>query len=405
MSVARLVLVSYFYPPNYWSGGAARPYWFSRLLPEHGWETWVFAGPGQTVDPSVAAAKQESQNTVIRAGGLELRSSAPPGVSTHLKSIARLMVWPDGKRPWLRNAKQLKELVGRVKPDLMLACAPPFTDLLMVEKVSKATGVDYAIDLWDPWSDDLYDMYPTPVHRWITRRAEKRIFTRAKALFVINQAMQEELSARYPGLYVINIPFGFDPRRVQATALPRAKRFRLVYAGSFFGKHKQAKPLFTELRSIDRSLPVEFVFVGRKTQQVKQEIAKLSGLFPVAQSDQLSHQQAVEACQKAHGLLILITRGPAYHLVSTGKVYEAVGFGRALLGVVPSGTRIWEFLDQHRAYLADPDQRGQVKSAVERMVRDWQTSRLRVPDRQKALRFTWENIVAGLAEQLGHILG
>lgn len=395
----KLVLVSYFYPPHHWSIGAVRPFWFSRLLPNHGWDVWVFTSGGPVRDSSF----KEEGIKVIRTGSAELRSSAPPGVSTFGKSVARLFLWPDSRRFWLREAGRLEALVNDVRPGLILACAPPYTDLLLAERVSDRTGIPFAVDLWDPWAEDVYGMYPTPLHRWLTRRAEARILQKAKLVVVVNGAMRDALAHRYPGKRFVTVPFGYDPAEMPGPA-PRSDRLHIAYLGSLFGEHKRPEGLFRELLSLSHDLPVEFSFVGNKSGDARQLIRELARRFPTVDSDYLPHSEAMKLASSAQALLVLVTRGPSYELISTGKVFELLGMGRAILGAVPKHTWIWSFLAEHNAYLADPDEPGAIKEAIARMVGDWRGNRLRLPDPGKTRAFAWENLAGELSARLEEVL-
>jgi len=395
----KLLLVSYFYPPNYWSGGAARPYWFARLLPRANWDVTVFTAGGPAVDDSYPDA-----GAVIRTGKAEIRTPAQPGVHTPLKTLGRMFLWPDSRRFWLRETVSLRRLAAEMKPNLILACAPPYTDLLLAERVCRETGTKLAVDLWDPWKEDIYRMYPTRFHRWLTARAEARIFSRAAFVSVINPAMADSLRAKYPDLRVMSLPFGFDPDEIKSTPLPRAERFHLAYLGSFFGDHKRPEGLFPGLARLPDDLPVRFSFVGAKSDKVVASLRELSRRFPVQCLDYLPHREAVALASSAHALLVLVTRGPSYGLVSTGKVYEALAFGRAVIGVVPRDAWVSGFIAGHGGYMADPDEPDSVRSAFEEMVGDWQNGRLRLPDPGKVAGFRWENIVAGLAAELDGVV-
>ncbi|MGC8894914.1 MAG: glycosyltransferase [candidate division WOR-3 bacterium] len=395
----KLLLVSYFYPPHSWSIGAMRPFWFSRLLPDNGWDVQVFTSGGPTRDPSF----RDEGIRVLRTGGAELRSSAPPGVSTIGKTIARLFLWPDSRRPWLREARRLEALVKKTKPDMILACAPPFTDLLLAERVSDRSRVPFAVDLWDPWAEDVYGMYPTPFHRWLTRRAEARIFNKARVVLVVNGAMRDALAGRYPGARLWMIPFGYDPSDTPGPA-QSSERFHIAYLGSMFGEHKRPEGLFAGLLSLPADLAVEFSFTGNKSRKARELILELGKTFPVRESEYIPHAEALRIAGLAHALLVLSTRGPHYELISTGKAFEAIGMGRAILGVVPKATWIWRFLEEHNAYLADPDEPDTIKETLIRMFNDWRGARLRLPDPERAKALTWENLAQELSARLEEAL-
>ncbi len=401
----KLILVSYFYPPHSWSIGAVRPLWFSRLLPNHGWSVWVFTSGGPAKDESFGKPETDSAGPVVlRTRGSELRSSAPPGVSTLGKRIARLFLWPDSRRFWLREAGRLEALVKEIVPDLILACAPPYTDILLAERVSDRTGIPFAVDLWDPWAEDVYEMYPTPLHRWLTTRAEARIIRKARLTVAVNPAMEDALAARYPEGRFTTITFGYDPGEMPSSPAPTGQRLHIAYLGSMFGEHKRPEGLFGGLMSLPDDLPVEFSFVGNKSPEAKALIRRLAGRFLVRESDYLPHSEAMRVAASAHALLILSARGPHYEIISPGKTFEAIGSQRAILGVVPKETWIWNFLAENSAYLADPDEPETVSEAVIRVFNDWRDGRLMLPDPEKARAFSWENLVQELSSRLEEAL-
>ncbi len=334
---------------------------------------------------------------MISAGRGEVPSPIPPGENPWWKRAARLVLWPDSRLPWILKFRRLKQVAEEFKPQLVLATAPPYTPLIMAYKL----GYPYAIDLWDPWLDNFYDMYPTPLHRWLTARWERKVFERAEVVFAVNPPTAQALKGRYPGLRVEVVPHGHDP--LPPAPLPPGPRFVLSYIGSLFGEHKRPEGLFRELLSLPEDLKISFRFVGGKSEEALGWVRRLAQRFPVEERSLVPHSEALELMRSSHGLILLTTRGPHYQLVSPGKLGELVGSGRAVLAAVPKGTWLWEFVEGW-AYVGDPDEPGQVREAVLRMVRDWERGKLRLPPSSLAQEFTYERVLSKLEGVLRNII-
>ncbi|MEO0249615.1 MAG: hypothetical protein ABIN58_08780, partial [candidate division WOR-3 bacterium] len=190
------------------------------------------------------------------------------------------------------------------------------------------------------------------------------------------------------------------PDEMPSSPAPKGQRLHIAYLGSMFGEHKRPEGLFGGLMSLPKDFPVEFSFIGNKSTEAKVLIRKLGERFPAHDSDYLPHSEAIGAVSSAHALLILSTRGPHYELISPGKTFEALGTRRAILGVVPKGTWIWNFLDENNTYMADPDEPDEIKEAVIRLANDWHHDRLMFPDNEKIKAYAWENLARELSARL-----
>ncbi len=335
---------------------------------------------------------------VVSAGAPEVKSPVPPGENPWWKKLARLFLWPDSRVFWLLKFRKLKEVARDFRPDLILATAPPYTPLIMAYKL----GYPYAIDLWDPWLDNFYDMYPTPLHRALTARWERKAFTRAKALFAVNPPTAETIKKRYPSLRVEVIPHGHDPMPRQP--MPPGERFVLSYVGSLFGEHKRVEGLVEGLLRLPPDAPISFRFIGGKSKRTLRALKRLAARFPVEARAFVPHDEALNLMLQSHGLLLLTTRGPHYELVSPGKLGELLGAGRAVLAVVPKDTWLWRFVESW-AYTADPDEPESIKRAVLKMLEDWRAGRLRVPPPELGEEYLYERVLEKMERVLRGVAG
>jgi hypothetical protein len=143
---------------------------------------------------------------------------------------------PDRQVGWLPHA--LSHAARRLdgwRPDLIYASAPPFTSLLVADRLSARYRCPWVIEFRDRWTDDPY--YEKPSWRMaIETRWERRLVGRASGIVTVSTPWCDGFRLKYPGKPVATVLNGFDPddyARDDADP-PAAGPLTIVYTGAIY---------------------------------------------------------------------------------------------------------------------------------------------------------------------------
>src|SRR6185503_7673293 len=181
--MARVLVVSYFFPPL-GGGGVHRALGWVRHLPAFGWDATVLAaGPGgYWIHDETLAARVPASTEVLRveaptAVALWRRFVAKePGRTNEvrddrLRALARFVLFPDSYRAWARPAiAQGRARLAAGGIDAVLSTAPPETAHLVGEALAHGDPgkrLTWLADFRDPWVGLYYRTPMTPLHAYL----------------------------------------------------------------------------------------------------------------------------------------------------------------------------------------------------------------------------------------------
>ena len=182
-----VLYIAYYFPPLGLSG-VQRTLKFVKYLPSYGWKPTVLTvGPTgyYAFDESLLREIEEAQVDVIRTGSLDInrmmKGKRPvrmpsEGLRKILQFFGDLFLIPDSKIGWKRKAvKAASELLRTKHFDAIVATAPPQTDFLIGYILKKRFKVPLVLDYRDAWLEYPFKYFPTPLHRILHRRMERRV--------------------------------------------------------------------------------------------------------------------------------------------------------------------------------------------------------------------------------------
>jgi hypothetical protein len=197
----RVLIVAYYFPPMGMSG-VQRVAKFARYLPRSGWQPTVL-----TVEPAGYYAYDASLLDEIEQAGISMirtpsidptklfgrhKTVALPAEATRkrLAGLSQLLFVPDNKVGWYPYAVRagLRELKARPY-DAVFASAPPYTALLIAERLSTAGRLPLVVDFRDDWLENPRHSYPSVLHQALHRRMERRVIGRSKSVIAINKTI------------------------------------------------------------------------------------------------------------------------------------------------------------------------------------------------------------------------
>ncbi|MGH2568416.1 MAG: glycosyltransferase family 4 protein, partial [Bacteroidota bacterium] len=352
-SFRKVLVIAYYFPPLGLSG-VQRTTKFVKYLPKFGWKPTVLTVSPTgyyALDPSLLLDVEGTE--ILRTSSLDAnRIFRKQGIvnmpSERIRKILQFLgdtvFIPDTKIGWKPGAlKAAAELLNREQFDLMFATAPPQTDFLIGYELKKKFGLPLVLDYRDAWLDYPFKYFPTPLHRYLNYRMEKRVVAAADRIIVTHRRVKESILKRYHGLSyndVVIIPQGFDPDDFQFGAyepMPRHDRMRITHAGTFYGGRNPAA-LLRALSNIFKESPqlrqkVEVCLVGTVRQEDRQLVVQLGLQDEVKFLGYLDHWECTKYLLASDLLYFVLDND----YQSPGKLYEYFGARKTILASAVDG--------------------------------------------------------------------
>lgn len=412
----RVLVLAYYFPPMGLSG-VQRIAKFVKYLPEFGWEPVVL-----TVDPSGYFAFDASLAAEMDALGISVirtRSLDPTRLfgqqatvalpreekRRRLDGISQALFIPDNKIGWFPFAVAAAVRAHRSQPfDAVLSTAPPYTCHLIGAVLAKLLALPLVLDFRDDWVGNPRHRYATRVHRRVHQWLESWVLRQAHRAITINPVIQQALRARNGGAAASTdvhlLPQGFDPADMApATDTDPDGTFRLLYTGIFYDV--QTPDFFLRALQALRAdpnyadVPLLAQFVGLVPDASKALAAALGLADAVDFVGYQDHNVVIRYLHEATALWMMIGRGGDN--ISTGKLYEYIGTGKPILGMVPDGPARDTLAAYGAAYVTPPDDVPAITAALKRMVDAWRAGRWPCVSQEYVQQFNRRTLTQQLA--------
>ena len=360
----RVLVIAYYFPPMGLSG-VQRTLKFVKYLSQFGWHPTVL-----TVDPRGYFAKDETMLAELEGRNVTVVRTPPSGPARFLrkkdiveipaewkrKLLSRLsdtFFIPDNKIGWRRRAVAQALALHREAPfDLLFATGPPFTSFLIGRKLKRKINKPLVFDYRDPWVDNPFKFYPTPLHRLANIRLERKALRASSHVITTNRRVKEQILRRHRFLTYHDIDIisqGFDPadftpaarvaggKKTASAATQGEHRMRVTYAGVFW-EDRVPDFFLRALRDLFAEKPrlrgrIEAVFAGKFREENLKLVTKLGLQDAVRVLGYLPHRECVRELCASDVLWMTVGDDSG----SPGKVYEYIGARKPILGLVPEG--------------------------------------------------------------------
>jgi len=234
--------------------------------------------------------------------------------------------------------------VGKIikdeEPTILYATGDPFFPLLAAPYAKVRYGLDYVIDLRDPWKLAKPDVPPKNIKGKLFLLAndilEPIVINRASKIIVVSEKMAKEYREAYPKKKpedFIVIPNGFDPDDYDLIPEVACKEFTITYAGKFlFGKSYRDPSYFLEALKIlkKQGLKINFKYIGEINPNIN-AIVEEKGLNDQFQS--LGYIPYMDTISHMKGSDVLLLIGNGQETEQTGKIFDYLGCKRPVLAL------------------------------------------------------------------------
>jgi len=372
-----LLMCCYSYPPTP-DSGVYRNVKFVKYLPEYGWSpvvltTNVYGAEGghQRVEKIIRTSELVAlyhwllHKDFRRKRRIERSSTALPATRSERRKlkdavvefVARWVTVPDVRIGWVPFAllpawRSLRD----GETSVVYTSSPPESAHLLGLALKGLTGRPWVMDLRDPWTFEPTRsiLRDSDLRLAVERRLERACFARADAIVINTPEATERYRALYPehAAKMHTITNGFDGeelRRAESeVASTRAAAEGPVvvsHTGLFF---RYSRPGSRTPHALLRALAalrcdgeissrdLRVVFAGRLHPETVREISRHGLEDLVELPGHISHHEATRLMLESDLLLLHDPEGDGETYVR-GKLYDYIGSGRPILGMVPEG--------------------------------------------------------------------
>lgn len=378
-------MLSYHYPPLGGSG-SMRVLRFTRYLPEHGWRPIVISVAGGGNEPRDPGLLQQvpPEAEVHRVPCLEPDDFANTWRKPFQKIVRNLfktfdfVLFPDDRALWIGpSARKGERLAAEVGARAIWATGPPFSTLVAGLRLHQRTGLPLVLDFRDDWTG-FNDRFRSRGPRRQAREEalEQECLRAASAVVSVTPGIVDALRERRPpGMPEDRfhlLPNGFDPSHFTIPPPPRERpdEFRIVYAGSLYA-NRSPGPFLEGLRRWlerhpERRSELRVRFLGRVDPALEPLLAAPDLQDVLQRTAFLPHAESLAQVQSADLLLLIVDQVERADQIFTGKVFEYLGSGRPILGLVPPGSPLADLLERSGAgLLASPSDPEAIAAALE----------------------------------------
>ncbi len=351
----KVLIIAYYFPPMGLSG-VQRTVKFTKYLPQYGWKPTVLTvNPTgyYAIDESLLREVEEAGAEIVRTNSLDAnrlfkkkRVIKMPSewVRRVLQFLGDTFLIPDSKIGWKSKAlKKAKEVLKNEHFDAILATAPPQTDFLIGAALKKATGVPLIVDYRDSWLQYPYKYFPTPLHRYLHYRLEKRVLKAADRVLVTHRRVKENLIKRHRSLQYQDVTIlsqGYDPADLAVKPPERLQmplRMKITHNGTFYGRRNPATILRALKNILDKHTHlrgrIELNLVGNVRREDQRLVKQLGLQNDVLFHGYLEHLESVKQVLSSDVLWFVLDND----YQTPGKLYEYFGARKPILASVVDG--------------------------------------------------------------------
>jgi glycosyltransferase involved in cell wall biosynthesis len=353
-----------------------------------------------TLDLPFGIKKRIKKLIAGRKPSKDLSSGSPSaGKPNFLKRVIQNILLPDPQVTWLPVlARAARRIVKKRNIDLVLITVPPFSSVLLVEKLRKEfPKLAIVVDFRDEWLSTTFDLVSflfssgERAHS-VAVNAEASAVTHATAVVAVTEAARRLIRSRYPETPDSKfhlIPNGFDATRLRRSeSLPQPRpngKIVVTHVGTVYAS-TEPTALVEAVQSLSTEVKSRFTlrFIGhieeprfREALLQLGDMVELKGFLP---------QREALAAMNETDYVLLINHDP---LNVGGKFYDYVGGGKPILGCVHPEGETRRLMEELRAgwWAGNHDVDGIRKLFIEAAARGNSLLSSYRPDREKIAQY------------------
>jgi len=347
-------MIIYYFPPL-GGAGVQRTAKFAKYLAQAGWQVQVITvePPAFEVQDASLVSEISNEQIIVHRVAYEMpwrKLDQLPGGWRLRALMEKYFLFPDRMSAWFEPALAKAATICAAQPGIpIFTTSAPYTAHLIGRALKQKYKMLWIADFRDEWSENPYLKLPA----WLLKRhrsAEREVLLAADAVISVTNNITHGLQSLVPETQTIfrTIPNGFDPEDLQALTEFKFKNtdcFTIAHLGTLnearMGLIEQVIKGLIHLKESGQIPASKF-----RLRLVGSGIQKKVGLPTwVEWGEYLPHQEAL-AIMAASQLLLLAEPNPA---AFTGKIFEYLGLGHPILGLVHPASPAAALIDEAEA--------------------------------------------------------
>ena len=298
-----------------------------------------------------------------------------------LWNIFIMNIFYDEDRGWTEEAlKKAENIFTKENFDYILSSAPPIGSHIIGYNIKKIyPTVKWIADMRDAlWSHN----YPNNIKNKILKKA-KEILQKSDLLLAVSRPQlvkyREITNEKIDCLEIRN---GYDYNTELVRCLSKSKeKFTILYTGNFYGS-RNPQNFFLALEMLIKKKNIGNIYVeiigNNSPVNIPQSISKY-----ILEQDRMEYSDLIKYMYSKADLLLLISPSDIEEGVYTGKLFDYIGVGRPILGLVPKNDVAAKLIEKSKVgYLAENENVVDVMAAIERAYNDWKNKKILIADKE-----------------------
>ncbi|MCS6934810.1 MAG: hypothetical protein NZM35_06650 [Chitinophagales bacterium] len=394
------LVLTYYFPP---AGGVAvqRILKFCKYLPEFGWKpTIVTVDSGSYIFTDETLVRQvppdlnvhytssiepfRLYNMLRGVKGKNMPTLSVGGTTkkSWLQKVAEFLraniFIPDARVGWVPYAvSQSLKLFHEKKFEALITTGPPHSTHLAGLKIKNKTGIKWVADFRDPWTKNMINEYlpRLSVVNRIEKKMEESVLRHADAVTVVGKGMVSDFINRTSR--VIAIHNGYDEDDFHVGAISTAGYFMMRHVGNLILPMNVPVlwQTLSELRQSNRQFKEKFrlEFIGSYHPQTALDLEKYNLKDCTTLIPFVSHRDAIGYMKGAELLLFVVPNYTNRNWVITGKIFEYIASGSAIMPLGPADSDAAEILaSSGREKMIDYEDAAGMKKHIIDIFEKWQ---------------------------------
>ncbi len=370
-----VLVVVYYFPPM-GSSGVQRPLKLVKYLRDYGWEPVVLVpkpGAYSHFDDSLDDELRSLDLTIYRVhastpfhtrGIGSLLKILPEPLKEQLRRFSGNYFLPDNKTGWIEPAlTKADEIWPKHTFKAIFSTAPPYSNHIIAQKLKEKYGIAVMMDFRDDWTESHLISYKNESHKQKMLEIEQEVVASADLVTAINQPMLDSLKSRSTQkeqrFELLNQ--GYDPADFENLNVNHSKvnRINILYNGIFYGEN-QPDSFLKGVSLLLKNQPtfrneIKLTFQGGIPEKTQGLISELNLSDLVDDRGYLPHNESVQGLLDADLLWFIVGHTKSKEQVLTGKLFEYIGSGKPILGLVPEGGAAAVVLEKYgRGWQVEP---------------------------------------------------
>jgi hypothetical protein len=268
-------------------------------------------------------------------------------------------------RRWACEAESVaRRVVDRTLHEVVITSGPPHMAHVAGERVARATGLPFVMDMRDPWAlvQRLPESIASAMWFWFAERYERQVVEGAALVATNTEAFRLAMSARYPGRdsQVLTVMNGCDD-----DPLPESENsdcFRVAFAGEIY-LDRDPRPLFAAAAQVIRELglgPAQFAIemIGAVDQYGAKPVAEIAREEGIAEFVTLGparpRRDALSFLSRA---AVLVSLPQDSDMAIPAKIFEYIQFNAWVLAMATPESATGRLLANSPADVVTPGDR------------------------------------------------